>query len=66
MEVSHSPGANSPLELFLGAGVKMDDEPWVKLLGHNGFIIAKDESDAQRVMSKIDEVGQKFTYKDFE
>ena len=63
LEVSHSATADCPLDLFIGAGVNMEDEPWVKLLGHNGFIIAKDKADAHRVMSKIDEAGQKFTYK---
>lgn len=65
MEISNPTGAE-PLQIFLGAGASMEDEPWVKLLGHNGFIIAKSESEAERVMAKIDERGGKFSYKDFE
>ena len=50
----------------MGAGAEMVDEPWVKLLGHNGFIIARDEAEAAEVMGTIDEAGLKFNYKIFE
>lgn len=63
LEISHADAADSPLQIFLGAGMKLD-EPWVKLLGHNGFIIAKDEIEAEKVMAKIDERGKDFTYRD--
>jgi hypothetical protein len=63
LEVSNPSDADE-LDLFVGAGAKMEEEPWVKLLGHNGFIIAEDESEAECIMSKIDAAGLKFSYKD--
>lgn len=63
LEVSNPVGTNT-LDLFIAAGKKINNEPWVKLLGHNGFIIASDEEEANAVMAKVDEVGNKFTYKD--
>lgn len=56
--------STEPMHIFMGAATKLQDEPWVKLLGHNGFIIASDEDEADSIMSKISEKGQKFTYKD--
>ena len=66
LEISHASGAETALDIFLGAGAKMNDEPWVKLLGHNGFIIAKDDAEADTIMSKIDERGKEFSYKDWD
>ncbi|XP_059085380.1 uncharacterized protein LOC131882295 [Tigriopus californicus] len=55
--------SSSILELFVGAALKLN-EPWVKLLGHNGFIIAENEEKAQSVMAKVDNAGVKnFNYK---
>lgn len=38
------------------------NEPWVKLLGRNGFIIAKDEAEADKVMDVIKKEENNFTY----
>ena len=39
------------------------NEPWVKLLGRNGFIIAKDEAEAEKVMDCIMKEENNFSYK---
>lgn len=64
LEVCNASSSNA-IHLFIGAGVNDNDE-WVKLLGHNGFIIAKDEKEADGIMSTIGEKGNKFTFKDLE
>ena len=70
LEISNAASAQ-PMHLFLGAGGARDEaeqeqEPWVKLLGHNGFIIASDQTEATAIMDKIGERGLKFSYKDME
>lgn len=62
LEIANS-SAEKPLELFLAAGAPLN-EPWVKLLGFNGFIVAEDEATAEKVMAKVQEVGvQNFSFK---
>ncbi|XP_065051306.1 uncharacterized protein LOC135680982 [Rhopilema esculentum] len=39
------------------------NEPWVKLLGRNGFIIAKDEEEANKVMDVIQKEENDFSFK---
>jgi redox-sensitive bicupin YhaK (pirin superfamily) len=54
---------SKPMDIFMVASKPLN-EPWVKLLGFNGFILAKDEEDANRVMAKVGEVGvENFSYK---
>lgn len=42
------------------------NEPWVKLLGRNGFIIAEDEKEADRVMNVIHKEENDFSYLKFD
>jgi hypothetical protein len=35
--------AEAPCEWYAGSGRSLD-EPWAKLLGHNGFVLADDEA----------------------
>ncbi|XP_065051307.1 uncharacterized protein LOC135680983 [Rhopilema esculentum] len=39
------------------------NEPWVKLLGRNGFIIAKDEEEADKVMDVVKKEENDFSFK---
>jgi redox-sensitive bicupin YhaK (pirin superfamily) len=55
--------ASNPMDIYLAAGKPLN-EPWVKLLGFNGFILAKDEEEAEKVMAKVGEVGvENFSFK---
>jgi hypothetical protein len=66
LEFTNPSHASETLHVFLGAGRRLPQEDsWVKLLGHNGFIIAKDEEEASMVMTKIEETGDDFTYRCF-
>ena len=38
------------------------NEPWLKLLGNNGFIITSTEEEAEKVMEVINNTGDQFTY----
>jgi hypothetical protein len=64
LTISNPDTSAEAMSVFLGAGARLEDESWVKLLGHNGFVIASDVAEAEAVMAKIDEVGTKFTYRD--
>ena len=55
--------SDKPLDIFICAGKPLN-EPWKKLLGHNGFIVCKDEEEAEKVMNKVRDVGvENFSYK---
>ena len=54
-----------PCDALVVAGKPLN-EPWVKLLGRNGFIIAKDEAEAEKVMDCIMKEEDNFSYKKLE
>ena len=66
-------GKGGELELDNGDGDKVCDalvvagkplnEPWVKMLGRNGFILAKEEAEADRIMEVIHREQNDFSYK---
>jgi len=45
---------------------KPHNEPWVKTLGNNGFIITRDEEEGDKVMKAIHEFGNDFSFKKLE
>jgi len=49
------------VKLLITAGKKLD-EPWVKTLGRNGFIITKDEAEADQIMAVINETENEFSF----
>ena len=54
---------SNPLDVFFTASKPLNEE-WKKLKGFNGFILTKTETEAEKIMSKIEEVGvQNFNYK---
>jgi redox-sensitive bicupin YhaK (pirin superfamily) len=50
------------LEALVVAGKPLN-EPWVKLLGNNGFIIASTEEEAEKVMNVVQQTGKEFSFK---
>jgi len=52
-------------KMLVTAG-KPTNEPWVKALIRNGFIICKDEAEADTVMAKIEEHKENFSFKAFQ
>eukprot|EP00038_Savillea_parva_P016727 m.17836 g.17836 ORF g.17836 m.17836 type:complete len:304 (+) comp3539_c0_seq1:1596-2507(+) len=42
----------TPVEFVVGAG-KPSGEPWVKLLGHNGFVLGATEAEAEADMARV-------------
>jgi len=54
-------GGESSCDAIVVAGKPLN-EPWVKMLGRNGFIIAKDEEEAERVMGVIMKEENNFTF----
>jgi len=49
------------VEMLMVAGKPLN-EPWVKMLGRNGFIIAANEEEAEKVMEVIHKTGNEFSY----
>ena len=49
------------VEMLVVAGKPLN-EPWVKLLGNNGFIITSTEEEAEKVMEVVNNTGDQFTY----
>ena len=58
-------GNSGICDVLVVAGKPLN-EPWVKLLGRNGFIIAKDEGEAQKVMDVILKEENNFSFKKLE
>ena len=54
-----NPG-NNDAEVLIGAGKRVD-EPWVKLLGNNGFVIAPNEGEAEIMMEDASKLLPKST-----
>jgi len=52
-------------KLFMIAGKPLN-EPWVKTLGNNGFIITRDEAEGDAVMKVIHETGNDFSFQKLE
>jgi len=50
------------LEALVVAGKPLN-EPWVKMLGNNGFIITSTEEEAEKVMGVIQQTGKEFSFK---
>jgi len=57
-------GPEEQAEVFLVAA-KPTGEPWVKMLGRNGFIVTKNEQEAEKVMEVINKFGDEFTFQKF-
>merc|ERR550517_1104253 len=57
-------GPEEEAEVFLVAA-KPTGEPWVKMLGRNGFIVTKNEQEAEKVMEVINKFGDEFTFQKF-
>merc|ERR1711971_345336 len=51
-------------EIFLVAAKPLR-EPWVKMLGRSGFIVTKNEQEAEKVMEVINKFGDEFTFQKF-
>ena len=51
--------AGSPADAYVATAAELD-EPWVKLLGHNGFLIAGTEGEAEALMQLYAECGDTF------
>jgi len=49
-------------KMLVTAGKPLN-EPWVKMLGRNGFIIAEDEAEADKIMTVINETESEFSFK---
>jgi redox-sensitive bicupin YhaK (pirin superfamily) len=56
-------GLTEELDMFVASGAPMNDEPWVKKLGNNGFGIFRNEQEAIDIMGKAVAAGKDWSYK---
>ena len=51
--------SDTDADFLVGTGAPLD-EPWTKLLGHNGFVIASDEAEADALLQAYEARGPAF------
>lgn len=56
-------GPDAMLDMFVAAGAPMNNEPWVKMLGNNGFGIFRNEQEAIEIMGKAVAAGKDWSFK---